>query len=93
MEAGDLREASCGLPRLQLSERTDHITAIAGTLAEQVPNLFLLHGRLSARQRGHPVPQRLWERRLRGYLAMGYELTSTQQPISGDGLVRPSPVQ
>jgi superfamily II DNA or RNA helicase len=36
---------------LLLSERTDHITAIADALAEQVPNLFLLHGRLSARQR------------------------------------------
>ncbi len=36
---------------LLLSERTDHITAIATALAEQVPNLFLLHGRLSARQR------------------------------------------
>jgi hypothetical protein len=48
---------------LQLIEPTNHITAIAGALAEQVPNLFLLHGRLSARQRGHPVPQRMWERR------------------------------
>jgi superfamily II DNA or RNA helicase len=40
-----------GRKLLLLSERTDHITAIAGALAEQVPNLFLLHGRLSARQR------------------------------------------
>jgi superfamily II DNA or RNA helicase len=137
---------------LLLSERTDHITAIATALAEQVPNLFLLHGRLSARQRsatlaalqalppdaprivvatgrlvgegfdhppldtlllampvswkgtlqqyagrlhrqqagknivriidwldlGHPVPQRMWERRLRGYRAMGYSLISDQ---------------
>ncbi|EAQ74220.1 hypothetical protein WH5701_06301 [Synechococcus sp. WH 5701] len=137
---------------LLLSERTDHITAIAAALAEQVPNLFLLHGRLSARQRsatlaalealtpeaprivlatgrlvgegfdhppldslllampvswkgtlqqyagrlhrqqcgktsvriidwldlGHPVPQRMWERRLRGYRAMGYSLISDQ---------------
>ena len=152
---------------LLLSERTDHITAIAGTLAEQVPNLFLLHGRLSARQRsatlaaleqlppeaprivlatgrlvgegfdhppldtlllampvswkgtlqqyagrlhrqqsgktsvriidwldlGHPVPQRMWERRLRGYRAMGYELTSTKQPLSSGSIVRPFPVQ
>ena len=135
-----------------LSERTDHITALATALAEQVPNLFLLHGRLSARQRsatlaalqalppnaprivvatgrlvgegfdhppldtlllampvswkgtlqqyagrlhrqqagktsvriidwldlGHPVPQRMWERRLRGYRAMGYPLISDQ---------------
>lgn len=133
---------------LLLSERTDHITAISAALAEQVPNLFLLHGRLSARHRsatlaaleslppgaprivlatgrlvgegfdhppldtlllampvswkgtlqqyagrlhrqqcgktsvriidwldlGHPVPQRMWERRLRGYRAMGYVL-------------------
>jgi superfamily II DNA or RNA helicase len=125
---------------LLLSERTDHITAIAAALAEQVPNLFLLHGRLSARHRsatlaalealppgaegfdhppldtlllsmpvswkgtlqqyagrlhrqqcgktsvriidwldlGHPVPKRMWERRLRGYRAMGYFLISGQ---------------
>lgn len=141
-----------GRKLLLLSERTDHITAIAAALAGQVPHLFLLHGRLSARQRsatlaalealppdaprivvatgrlvgegfdhppldtlllalpvswkgtlqqyagrlhrqqagktsvhiidwldlGHPVPQRMWERRLRGYRAMGYELTSTR---------------
>lgn len=139
-----------GRKLLLLSERTDHIAALAGALAQQVPNLFLLHGRLSARQRsatltaleqlppeaprivlatgrlvgegfdhppldtlllampvswkgtlqqyagrlhrqqagktsvriidwldlGHPVPQRMWERRLRGYRAMGYALIS-----------------
>ncbi|MBM5792174.1 MAG: DEAD/DEAH box helicase [Cyanobacteria bacterium M_surface_7_m2_037] len=139
-----------GRKLLLLSERTDHIAALAGALAQQVPNLFLLHGRLSARQRsatlaaleqlppeaprivlatgrlvgegfdhppldtllltmpvswkgtlqqyagrlhrqqagktsvriidwldlGHPVPQRMWERRLRGYRAMGYALMS-----------------
>ncbi|MEA5417102.1 TOTE conflict system archaeo-eukaryotic primase domain-containing protein [Synechococcus sp. BA-132 BA5] len=139
-----------GRKLLVLSERTDHITAIAAALTEQVANLFLLHGRLSARQRsatlaalqalppdaprivlatgrlvgegfdhppldtlllampvswkgtlqqyagrlhrqqagktsvriidwldlGHPVPQRMWERRLRGYRAMGYSLIS-----------------
>ena len=137
---------------LLLSERTDHITAIADALAEQVPNLFLLHGRLSARQRsstlaalealppdaprivlatgrlvgegfdhppldtlvlamavswkgtlqqyagrrhrqhagknsvriidwldrGHPITQWMWERRLRGYQAMGYALLADQ---------------
>ncbi|MCS5691038.1 DEAD/DEAH box helicase [Cyanobium sp. FGCU-6] len=141
-----------GRKLLLLSERTDHITTIAAALAGEVPNLFLLHGRLSARQRsatlaalealppdaprivlatgrlvgegfdhppldtlllalpvswkgtlhqyagrlhrqqagktsvriidwldlGHPVPQRMWERRLRGYRAMGYALTSTR---------------
>ncbi len=141
-----------GRKLLLLSERTGHITAIANALADQVPNLFLLHGRLSARQRsatlaalealpleaprivlatgrlvgegfdhpaldtlllampvswkgtlqqyagrlhrhqtgktsvriidwldlGHPVPQRMWERRLRGYRAMGYFLISGQ---------------
>jgi superfamily II DNA or RNA helicase len=156
-----------GRKLLLLSERTDHITAIAAALAGQVPHLFLLHGRLSARQRsatlaalealppdaprivvatgrlvgegfdhppldtlllalpvswkgtlqqyagrlhrqqagktsvriidwldlGHPVPQRMWERRLRGYRAMGYELTSTRQPLTGGDHVRPSPVQ
>ena len=139
-----------GRKLLLLSERTDHITAIADALAEQVSNLFLLHGRLSARQRsttlaaleqlhpeaprivlatgrlvgegfdhppldtlllampvswkgtlqqyagrlhrqqagktsvriidwldlGHPVTQRMGERRLRGYRAMGYGLIS-----------------
>ncbi len=42
---------------------------------------------------GHPVPQRMWERRLRGYRAMGYELTSTRQPLPGGNHVRPSAVQ
>ncbi len=141
-----------GRSLLLLSERTHHITTIAAALAGEVPNLFLLHGRLSARQRsatlaalealppdaprivlatgrlvgegfdhpplntlllampvswkgtlqqyagrlhrqqagktsvriidwldlGHPVPQRMWERRLRGYRAMGYSLISDQ---------------
>jgi superfamily II DNA or RNA helicase len=141
-----------GRKLLLLSERTDHITAIAAALTEQVPNLFLLHGRLSARQRsatltalqalppdaprivlatgrlvgegfdhppldtllltmpvswkgtlqqyagrlhrqqsgktsvriidwldlGHPITQRMWERRLRGYRAMGYALLADQ---------------
>jgi superfamily II DNA or RNA helicase len=141
-----------GRSLLLLSERTDHITTIAAALAGEVPNLFLLHGRLSARQRsatlaalealppdaprivlatgrlvgegfdhpplntlllampvswkgtlqqyagrlhrqqaektsvriidwldlGHPVPLRMWERRLRGYRAMGYSLISDQ---------------
>lgn len=139
-----------GRSLLLLSERTDHITTIAAALAGEVPNLFLLHGRLSARQRsatlaalealppdaprivvatgrlvgegfdhpplntlllampvswkgtlqqyagrlhrqqsgktsvriidwldlGHPITQRMWERRLRGYRAMGYLLMS-----------------
>ncbi|MCF8132503.1 MAG: hypothetical protein K9J72_05205 [Synechococcus sp. Tobar2m-G35] len=112
-----------GRKLLLLSERTDHITAIAAALTDQVPSLFLLHGRLSARQRsailatgrlvgegfdhpslgtlqqyagrlhrqqagktsvriidwldlGHPITQRMWERRLRGYRAMGYALIS-----------------
>jgi superfamily II DNA or RNA helicase len=40
-----------GRSLLLLSERTDHITTMAAALAGEVPNLFLLHGRLSARQR------------------------------------------
>lgn len=141
-----------GRKLLLLSERKDHVTAIAAALAGQVPNLFLLHDRLSTRQRsatltalealppeaprivlatgrlvgegfdhppldtlllampvswkgtvqqyagrlhrqqtgktsariidwldlGHPVLQRMWERRLRGYRAMGYALISPQ---------------
>ena len=42
---------------------------------------------------GHPVPQRMWERRLRGYRAMGYELTTTKQPLPDGAHVRPHPVQ
>ena len=141
-----------GRSLLLLSERTDHIKTIAAALAGEVPNLFLLHGRLSARQRsatlaalealppdaprivlatgrlvgegfdhpplntlllampvswkgtlqqyagrlhrqqsgktsvriidwldlGHPITQRMWERRLRGYRAMGYALLADQ---------------
>lgn len=137
-----------GRKLLLLSERTDHITVIAAALESQVPELFLLHGRLGKRQRtatlaalesvpvdaprivlatgrlvgegfdhppldtlllampvswkgtlqqyagrlhrqqanktgvriidwldvGHPVLQRMWERRQRGYRAMGYAL-------------------
>ena len=133
---------------LVLSERTDHVTAIAAALEPDVPELFVLHGRLGQRQRsstltalqalpaesarivvatgrlvgegfdhppldtlllampvswkgtlqqyagrlhrqqagktsvriidwldlGHPIPLRMWERRLRGYRAMGYVL-------------------
>ena len=133
---------------LLLSERTNHITAIASALEPQVNALFVLHGRLGPRNRnatlaalealppdtprimvatgrlvgegfdhppldtlllampvswrgtlqqyagrlhrqqagktsvriidwldlGHPITQRMWERRLRGYKAMGYEL-------------------
>jgi superfamily II DNA or RNA helicase len=133
---------------LLLSERTDHITAIASALEPQVNALFVLRGRLGPRNRnatlaalealppdtprivvatgrlvgegfdhppldtlllampvswrgtlqqyagrlhrqqagktsvriidwldlGHPITQRMWERRLRGYKAMGYEL-------------------
>ena len=133
---------------LILSERTDHVTAIAAALEPDVPELFVLHGRLGQRKRtstltalqalppdaarivvatgrlvgegfdhppldtlvlsmpvswkgtlqqyagrlhrqqagktgvriidwldlGHPIPLRMWERRLRGYKAMGYEL-------------------
>ena len=141
-----------GRSLLLLSERTDHIKTIAAALAGEVPNLFLLHGRLSPRQRsatlaalealppdaprivlatgrlvgegfdhpplntlllampvswkgtlqqyagrlhrqqsgktsvriidwldlGHPITQRMWERRLRGYRAMGYALLADQ---------------
>ena len=42
---------------------------------------------------GHPVLQRMWERRLRGYRTMGYALISTEQHPSDDGHVRPYPVR
>jgi len=145
-----------GRSLLLLSERTDHITTIAAALAGEVPTLFLLHGRLNARQRsatlaalealppdaprivlatgrlvgegfdhpplntlllampvswkgtlqqyagrlhrqqsgktsvriidwldlGHPITQRMWERRLRGYRAMGYALLADQRSMA-----------
>jgi hypothetical protein len=42
---------------------------------------------------GHAEPQRMWERWLRGYRAMEYELTSTQQPLSDANHVRLPPEQ
>ena len=36
---------------LVLSERTDHVTAIVAALEPDVPELFVLHGRLGQRQR------------------------------------------
>lgn len=142
-----------GRNMLLLSERTDHITAIASALEPKVNALFVLHGRLGQRKRsaalaalealppdaprivvatgrlvgegfdhppldtlllampvswrgtlqqyagrlhrqqagktsvriidwldlGHPITQRMWERRLRGYRAMGYELIRPPQ--------------
>jgi hypothetical protein len=107
---------------LLLSERTNHITAIASALEALPPDtprivvatgrlvgegfdhppldtlLLAMHvswrgtlqqyaGRLHRQQAGktsvriidwldlgHPITQRMWERRLRGYKAMGYEL-------------------
>ena len=143
-----------GRKLLVLSERTDHVNAIASALAPQLSELFVLHGRVGQRQRsatlaalealppetprivvatgrlvgegfdhppldmlllampvswrgtlqqyagrlhrqqagktsvriidwldlGHPITQRMWERRLRGYKAMGYALTNTVLP-------------
>jgi superfamily II DNA or RNA helicase len=39
---------------------------------------------------GHPVPERMWERRLRGYRAMGYELISSQEPMPSSLAGRPT---
>jgi hypothetical protein len=50
-------------------------------------------GRLHRQQCGKTSVRIIWERRLRGYREMGYELTSTRQPLLGGGHVRPSPVQ
>ena len=51
-----------------------------GTLQQYAGRLHRLQsGKTSVRiidwlDLGHPVPQRMWERRLRGYRAMGYSL-------------------
>lgn len=135
---------------LVLTERTDHLNALASALEKEIPRLFVLHGRMSGKQRtsaiaelnslpaeaprvllaigklvgegfdhpaldtlvlampiswkgtlqqyagrlhrehsaktdvrvidfvdaDHPVLQRMWERRQRGYRAMGYRIES-----------------
>lgn len=140
---------------LVLTERTDHLEAILAALAGKVPSLFVLHGRMSKKQRssliaelnalppdaprvllatgklvgegfdhppldtlvlampiswkgtlqqyagrlhrehanktdvriidfvdtGHPALLRMWDKRQRGYRAMGYSLTD--QPAAG----------
>lgn len=138
---------------LVLTERTEHVAAIAAALADKVPPPFILHGRMSRKQRtaviaeldalppaaprillatgklvgegfdhppldtlvlampvswkgtlqqyagrlhrehaskndvrildfvdtGHPALQRMWDKRLRGYRAMGYRIAADDQ--------------
>ena len=42
---------------LVLTERTDHLDAIKNALDEQIETLFLLHGRLSKKQRSTLIDQ------------------------------------
>lgn len=143
---------------LVLTERTDHLEAIRVALSDQVPSTFVLHGRMSRKQRamliaeldalppdsprillatgrlvgegfdhppldtmilampiswrgtlqqyagrlhrqhaskvsvriidfvdtGHPALRRMWERRQRGYRAMGYRIA---EPLAGSGVL------
>ena len=75
---------------LLLSERTDHVTAIAGALEQLPPDarrIVLATGRLAGEGFDHPALDTL-------RLAMPVSWKGTlQQPISGGNHVRPSPVQ
>jgi superfamily II DNA or RNA helicase len=42
---------------LVLTERTEHLEALNAVLVEAVPNLFVLHGRMTKKQRGHVVEE------------------------------------
>ena len=42
---------------LVLSERTEHVNAIANALSDRVPALFVLHGRMSKKQRATVIEQ------------------------------------
>lgn len=142
---------------LVLTERTEHLDIISGALSEKVPTYFVLHGRMSKKQRattiselealapdeprillatgklvgegfdhpaldtlvlampvswkgtlqqyagrlhrehasktdvkiidvvdsGHPALLRMWEKRLRGYRAMGYRIVQAHSPQAG----------
>ena len=42
---------------LVLTERTDHLDAISAALAGRIPGLFVLHGRMSRKQRAALIEQ------------------------------------
>jgi superfamily II DNA or RNA helicase len=48
---------SQGRKVLVLTERTDHLDAIAAALAGKIPGLFVLHGRMSRKQRAALIEQ------------------------------------
>ncbi len=151
---------------LVLTERTEHLDAIQAAIAQRVPTLFVLHGRLPKKQRadllvelnalppeaprvllatgklvgegfdhppldtlvlampiswkgtlqqyagrlhrehatktdvriidfidtGHPALVRMWDKRARGYRAMGYRITESQQERSSHSGYRPQGV-
>ena len=59
---------------LVLTERTDHLDAIQTALDGQVPAPFVLHGRMSRKLRAALL--RMWDKRQRGYRAMGYRIAA-----------------
>jgi hypothetical protein len=70
---------------LVLTERTEHLDAIQTALGDKVPSLYVLHGRIAKKQRAALIAElgalpadapRMWDKRQRGYRAMGYRLGS-----------------
>ena len=56
--AGEIgRTFSQGRKVLVLTERTDHLDAISAALAGKIPGLFVLHGRMSRKQRAALIEQ------------------------------------
>lgn len=56
--AGEIGRAfSQGRKVLVLTERTDHLDAISAALAGKIPGLFVLHGRMSRKQRAALIEQ------------------------------------
>lgn len=56
--AGEIgRTFSQGRKVLVLTERTDHLDAISAALAGKIPELFVLHGRMSRKQRATLIEQ------------------------------------
>ncbi|MBN8767480.1 MAG: hypothetical protein J0I76_14330 [Thiobacillus sp.] len=51
------RTFSQGRKVLVLTERTDHLEAISAALAGKIPGLFVLHGRMSRKQRAALIEQ------------------------------------
>jgi hypothetical protein len=63
-----------GRRELDLTERTEHLDAINATFDGLEPAPFVLPGRIFRKQRA-ALP-RMWDKRQRGYRAMGYRVGS-----------------